>query len=152
MNGSEELLMPSAEYVMAFKWIIDGILLPAVGSVGIIGFYCSILISIFILAILCRPLWHCLAKVAHHFQICFRNPLFEMCCFHGHCPNSSCLFHLFNGQYEQQVAQNTLASVLTPSKTRNCPFRSGKKCSKPSRQAFTTPHPLTGIAHGNNTF
>ena len=43
MNGSEELLMPSAEYVMAFKWIIDGILLPAVGAVGIIGFYCSIL-------------------------------------------------------------------------------------------------------------
>ena len=37
MNGSEELLMPSAEYVMAFKWIIDGILLPAVGAVGIIG-------------------------------------------------------------------------------------------------------------------
>ena len=56
MNGSEELLMPSAEYVMAFKWIIDGILLPAVGAVGIIGIYCSMLISVFILAILCRPL------------------------------------------------------------------------------------------------
>ena len=39
MNGSEELLMPSAEYVMAFKWIIDGILLPAVGAVGIIGIH-----------------------------------------------------------------------------------------------------------------
>ena len=55
MNGSEELLMPSAEYVMAFKWIIDGILLPAVGAVGIIGIECSMLVSVFILAILCRP-------------------------------------------------------------------------------------------------
>ena len=60
--------------------------------------------------------------------------------------------HLFFdiARNELKSAQTILASVLKSPKTRNCPFGCGKKCSKPSRQAFT-PTPLTSNAHGNNT-
>ena len=49
-------------------------------------------------------------------------------------------FHLFSTlPNELKSAQNTLASILAPAKTRNCPFGRGKKCSGPSGQALTPP-------------
>ena len=37
MNASEPRPGVPPEYVMATKWVVEGLLLPAVGSVGIVG-------------------------------------------------------------------------------------------------------------------
>ena len=37
MNASDPQPGVPAEYVMATKWVIEGLLLPAVGSVGVVG-------------------------------------------------------------------------------------------------------------------
>ena len=37
MNASGPQVGVPAQYVMATKWVIEGLLLPTVGSVGVVG-------------------------------------------------------------------------------------------------------------------
>ena len=37
MNSSSESADQAANYVLATKWVIEGLLLPIIGSVGIVG-------------------------------------------------------------------------------------------------------------------
>ena len=43
MNASEPQTGVPAQYVMATKWVIEGLLLPTVGSVGVVGNHTSCL-------------------------------------------------------------------------------------------------------------
>ena len=43
MNASEPQPGVPAQYVMATKWVIEGLLLPTVGSVGVVGNHASYL-------------------------------------------------------------------------------------------------------------
>ena len=45
MNSSSESADQAANYVLATKWVIEGLLLPIIGSVGIVGKNFQILIG-----------------------------------------------------------------------------------------------------------
>ena len=45
MNSSSESADQAANYVLATKWVIEGLLLPIIGSVGIVGKNFQILID-----------------------------------------------------------------------------------------------------------
>ena len=45
MNSSSESADQAANYVLATKWVIEGLLLPIIGSVGVVGKNFQILIG-----------------------------------------------------------------------------------------------------------